>query len=79
MVEKWHCGRRVGRRRDAGGQTVRNPTNLRRSDRIKRLARHHGSDIMLAREVLGWEPRVGLDDGLKRTIAWFETSSVLDA
>jgi dTDP-glucose 4,6-dehydratase len=28
-------------------------------------------DITRAREVLGWEPRVGLDDGMTRTIAWF--------
>jgi UDP-glucuronate decarboxylase len=29
-------------------------------------------DIALARERLGWEPRVQLDDGLARTIAYFE-------
>ncbi len=28
-------------------------------------------DITKAREVLGWEPRIGLDDGLRRTIAYF--------
>jgi dTDP-glucose 4,6-dehydratase len=28
-------------------------------------------DITLARAVLGWEPRVPIEDGLKRTIAWF--------
>jgi UDP-glucuronate decarboxylase len=28
-------------------------------------------DITLARERLGWEPRVGLEDGLKETIAYF--------
>jgi dTDP-glucose 4,6-dehydratase len=28
-------------------------------------------DITLAREVLGWEPKVPLEDGLKRTIEWF--------
>jgi dTDP-glucose 4,6-dehydratase len=28
-------------------------------------------DITLAKSELGWEPRVGLDDGLKRTISWF--------
>jgi len=27
-------------------------------------------DVALARAALGWEPVVGLDDGLKRTIAW---------
>ncbi len=28
-------------------------------------------DIARAREVLGWEPKVGLSEGLDRTIAWF--------
>jgi dTDP-glucose 4,6-dehydratase len=30
-------------------------------------------DISLAREVLGWEPRVELQEGLTRTAAWLET------
>ena len=30
-------------------------------------------DIALARRVLGWEPTIGIDDGLKRTIAYFRT------
>jgi dTDP-glucose 4,6-dehydratase len=30
-------------------------------------------DITLAREKLGWEPRVDLAEGLRRTIAWFAT------
>ena len=29
-------------------------------------------DIGLARRVLGWEPRVPLEEGLRRTHAWFE-------
>jgi dTDP-glucose 4,6-dehydratase len=28
-------------------------------------------DTTLAREVLGWQPRVGLEEGLKRTLEWF--------
>ena len=28
-------------------------------------------DITRAREVLGWEPRVGFDEGMQRSIAWF--------
>ena len=28
-------------------------------------------DITLARDKLGWEPKVSLDDGLKETIAYF--------
>jgi UDP-glucuronate decarboxylase len=30
-------------------------------------------DIALARSALGWEPRTPLEDGLKRTIAYFES------
>jgi dTDP-glucose 4,6-dehydratase len=30
-------------------------------------------DISLAKELLGWEPVVTIDDGLKRTIDWFHT------
>ena len=30
-------------------------------------------DIAKAREVLGWEPKVKLEDGLRETIAYFRT------
>ena len=33
-------------------------------------------DIGLAASVLGWEPRVGLEDGLRRTIAYFGGTTV---
>ena len=29
--------------------------------------------IEKARRLLGFEPRVGLDDGLQRTLAWFKS------
>ena len=29
-------------------------------------------DITRARQILGWEPQVGLDEGLLRTIAYFD-------
>ncbi len=28
-------------------------------------------DISRAREVLGWEPKIGFEEGMRRTIAWF--------
>ena len=34
--------------------------------------RQRRPDISLAREVLGWEPRVQLEEGLKKTIAYFD-------
>ena len=33
--------------------------------------RRRRPDITTARRVLGWEPRISLDDGLARTIAWW--------
>ena len=30
-------------------------------------------DITRAREILGWNPKVSLEDGLARTIEWYET------
>jgi dTDP-glucose 4,6-dehydratase len=30
-------------------------------------------DITRAREVLGWEPKVGFDEGMAKTIAWFRS------
>ncbi|MBF0333768.1 MAG: SDR family oxidoreductase [Alphaproteobacteria bacterium] len=35
--------------------------------------RQRKPDIGRARDVLGWEPKVALDEGLKRTIPYFET------
>jgi nucleoside-diphosphate-sugar epimerase len=37
--------------------------------------RHTGASINVARERLGWEPRVALRDGLARQWKWFEASS----
>jgi nucleoside-diphosphate-sugar epimerase len=37
--------------------------------------RHTGASINVAREKLGWEPRVALRDGLSRQWRWFEETS----
>jgi nucleoside-diphosphate-sugar epimerase len=34
--------------------------------------KHSLADITLAREVLGYEPRVGLEEGLTRTVDWYQ-------
>ena len=31
-------------------------------------------DIAKAKAVLGWEPGIALEDGLRRTIAWYRTA-----
>jgi len=31
------------------------------------------ADISKAKELLGWQPQVGFDEGMKRTIEWFES------
>jgi dTDP-glucose 4,6-dehydratase len=28
-------------------------------------------DITRAKEILGWEPKIGFEEGMRRTIAWF--------
>ena len=47
---------------------------------------HTSADVELripnvekAREVLGWEPQVELDDGLERTIAWYREKTLASA
>jgi dTDP-glucose 4,6-dehydratase len=34
-------------------------------------------DITLARRELGWEPRIGFEDGLSRTVEWFRSRACL--
>jgi dTDP-glucose 4,6-dehydratase len=36
-------------------------------------------NVKKAREVLGWEPTVELDEGLERTIAWYRTRALASA
>jgi len=45
--------------------------------RIEFLTQDHGSDISKARRHLGYEPKVGLAEGVARTMAWCRTSGLL--
>lgn len=38
--------------------------------------RHSAADIALAREVLGFEPIVSFEEGLRKTVDWFKTTTV---
>jgi UDP-glucose 4-epimerase len=35
------------------------------------------ADVSLARELIGYEPRVGIEDGIRRTVAWFRDHAPL--
>jgi nucleoside-diphosphate-sugar epimerase len=39
--------------------------------------RHSSASINLARRHLGWEPRIGLREGLTRQWGWFQESRVV--
>jgi len=41
--------------------------------------RHSLADISLARELLGWDPAIGLQDGLDATVAWYREQTTADA
>ena len=36
-------------------------------------------NVKKAREVLGWEPEVELDEGLEKTIAWYRARALASA
>jgi len=36
--------------------------------------RHSGADISKARELLGFEPQTGFEEGLRRTVEWYESA-----
>jgi nucleoside-diphosphate-sugar epimerase len=47
---------------------------------VRYLARRRGTyGISTARELLGWEPRVGLDEGMARTEAWLRDQGLVRA
>jgi nucleoside-diphosphate-sugar epimerase len=46
---------------------------------MRYLNREHAYSVSRARERLGWEPRVDLDEGMRRTEAWFREEGLLPA
>jgi UDP-glucose 4-epimerase len=57
-------------------KTVTGRTDAAADYREPRLGdvRHSVADITLAREYLGYEPKVGLDEGLRNTLDWWKQS-----
>jgi dTDP-glucose 4,6-dehydratase len=56
-------------------QLTGNPAGIvyRKQDRIEGDPQTRRPDITRARKLLGWEPRVDLQEGLQRTTAYFES------
>jgi nucleoside-diphosphate-sugar epimerase len=46
---------------------------------MRYLNREHAYSVSRARELLGWEPKVDLDEGMRRTEAWFREEGLLPA
>jgi nucleoside-diphosphate-sugar epimerase len=49
------------------------------AEAVRYLNREHAYTVSRAREVLGWEPKVDLDEGMRRTEAWFREEGLLPA
>ena len=60
------------KRAGSGALLAQDPLRVRpAASEVERLV----ADASKARAVLGWEPKVGLEEGLDRTIAWFRASA----
>ncbi len=55
------------------------PSGLAFIDRPEDDPRVRRPDITLARAALGWEPRVGIETGLRRTVEWFRDCAGVQA
>jgi UDP-glucose 4-epimerase len=71
-VTIWDLAQRIKRLTGASGEIVFQP--LHYADVELRIP-----DVEKARELLGFEPRVELDDGLGRTIAWYRSRRLAEA
>lgn len=43
------------------------------TDAVQAEIRHMHLSSDKARRLLDWKPRIGFDEGLKRTVAWYQT------
>jgi len=71
-VTIYDLAQRVKRLSDAPGEIVFQP--LHYADVELRIP-----NVRKAREVLGWEPHVELDEGLEKTIAWYRAKALASA
>jgi UDP-glucose 4-epimerase len=71
-VTIYDLAHRIKRIADAPGEIVFQP--LHYADVELRIP-----NVEKAREVLGWEPRVELDEGLEQTIAWYRAKTLASA
>lgn len=58
------CAELIAREVDAAPQIALAPALLGE-------VTHYVADVLKARELLGWQPRVSLEDGIPRAVAWF--------
>lgn len=54
-------------------EVVRQPIAIERFDRFAGEARHTWADTTRAHEILGWQPRVSLQQGLANEFVWMKT------
>jgi dTDP-glucose 4,6-dehydratase len=71
-VTVFDLAQRIKRLSDASGAIVFQP--LHYADVELRIP-----NVKKAREVLGWEPHVELDEGLEKTIAWYREKTLQSA
>jgi nucleoside-diphosphate-sugar epimerase len=61
---------------EAGARVLNRQPSITRQQ-VAFFSLDHGSDITRARSVLGYEPKVGLDEGIARTVGWYRQEGLL--
>lgn len=47
------------------------PTTIERKEPLKGSVARRVADISKIKDLVGWEPQISLEDGLKETFAWY--------